>query len=76
MTFKDKHALESLPGEIEQIDVKLAALETELADANLFTENPDRFHAASAEHTKLTQKKAAKEDRWLELEDLREQLGA
>jgi len=52
------------------------ALETELADASLFAKNPDRFHSASAEHTRLTQKKAAKEDRWLELEELREQLGA
>ena len=76
MTFKDKHALESLPGEIEAIDAKLAALETELADASLFAKNPDRFHSASAEHTRLTQKKAVKEDRWLELEELREQLGA
>ena len=76
MTFKDKHALEKLPGEIEAIETRLKALEAELADASLFTRNPDRFHAASAEHARLGEEKSSKEDRWLELEELREQLDA
>ncbi|WP_430430798.1 ABC-F family ATP-binding cassette domain-containing protein [Oceanicaulis sp.] len=74
LSFKDKHALETLPGEIETIEAKLAQLETELADATLFTKNPERFNAATKEHAQLTEDKAAKEERWLELEMLREEI--
>ncbi|WP_424993773.1 ABC-F family ATP-binding cassette domain-containing protein [Oceanicaulis sp.] len=74
LSFKDKHALETLPGEIEQIETKLAQLETELADATLFMKNPERFNAATKEHASLTDDKAAKEERWLELEMLREEI--
>ncbi|PWE18055.1 elongation factor 3 [Marinicauda salina] len=74
MTFRDKHALETLPGEIEAIEARLAELEAELADAQLFTRDPDRFHAATAEHARLAEEKAAKEERWLELEMQREEI--
>lgn len=74
LSFKDKHALETLPGEIEKIEMTLTELETELADANLFMKNPDRFNAATKEHARLTEDKAAKEERWLELEMLREEI--
>ncbi|MAP48285.1 MAG: elongation factor 3 [Oceanicaulis sp.] len=74
LSFKDKHALETLPGEIEKIEATLTELETELADANLFMKNPDRFNAATKEHARLTEDKAAKEERWLELEMLREEI--
>jgi len=74
LSFKDKHALETLPGEIETIEATLAKLETELADATLFTKNPERFNAATKEHARLTEDKEAKEERWLELEMLREEI--
>ncbi|WP_440958738.1 ABC-F family ATP-binding cassette domain-containing protein [Oceanicaulis sp. LC35] len=74
LSFKDKHALETLPGEIEKIEATLAKLETELADPTLFTKNPERFNAATKEHARLTDDKAAKEERWLELEMLREEI--
>lgn len=74
LSFKDKHALETLPGEIETIEDTLAQLETELADPTLFTKNPERFNAATKEHARLTEDKAAKEERWLELEMLREEI--
>jgi len=74
LSFKDKHALDTLPGDIEKIEAKLAALEAELADPALFTQNPERFNTASKEHARLTEDKADKEERWLELEMLREAL--
>lgn len=74
MSFKDKHALETLPGEIEQIEQRMATIETELADAGLFGRDPERFNALSLEHAALGEDKAAKEERWLELEMLREEM--
>ncbi|WBQ12822.1 ATP-binding cassette domain-containing protein [Hyphomonadaceae bacterium BL14] len=74
LSFKDKHALESLPVEIETLTGRITALESELADSGLFTCDHARFEAASAELERLTKKKAEKEDRWLELEMLREEI--
>ena len=74
MSFKDKHALETLPREIEAIEVRLAAIERDLADAGLFSRDPDRFNRLSLDHAALGAQKAEKEERWLELEILRESL--
>ncbi|MGJ3231481.1 MAG: ABC-F family ATP-binding cassette domain-containing protein [Oceanicaulis sp.] len=74
MSFKDKHALQTLPGEIETIEQRMAKIETELADAGLFSRDPTRFNALSLEHAALGEDKAAKEERWLELEMLREEM--
>ncbi len=73
MSFKDKHALETLPGEIEKIEARMAGIEKQLADAGLFSRDPDRFNALSLEHAALGADKAGKEERWLELEMLREE---
>ncbi|MGX6648673.1 ABC-F family ATP-binding cassette domain-containing protein [Maricaulaceae bacterium MS644] len=74
MSFKDKHALETLPGEIEKIGARMAAIEKQLADAGLFSRDPERFNALSLEHAALGADKARKEERWLELEMLREEM--
>ena len=76
MSFKDKHALETLPGEIETLDAEIAAAEAELADAALFSRDPDRFHALTQRHADALRAKAEKEERWLELELLREEIEA
>ena len=75
MSFKDKHALESLPREIEKIEQRMAGIEKELTDAGLFSRNPERFNALSLDHAALGEDKARKEERWLELEMLREEMG-
>jgi len=74
MSFKDKHALETLPSEIEKIEGRMAGIEKELADAGLFSRDPDRFNALSLEHAALGADKARKEERWLDLEMLREEM--
>ncbi len=76
MSFKDKHALETLPGEIEALDAEIAKAEGELADADLFTRDPDRFEAVTSAHAAALQAKGEKEERWLELEMLREEIEA
>ena len=76
LSFKDKHALETLPGEIDALTQKIARLEAELADPALFVRNPERFHAASAELAKASEDREAREERWLELEMLREEIEA
>ena len=76
MTFKDKHALDHLPAEIEALEDAIASAEFELADPQLFTKNPERFNALAASVTANKEELAAKEDRWLELEAMREEIEA
>ncbi len=76
LTFKDKHALETLPGEMETLEETIAGHKDSLADPNLFNSNPAKFQkeadALAAAETAL----AAAEERWLELEMMREELEA
>jgi ATP-binding cassette subfamily F protein uup len=72
--FKEKHALDTLPGRIDALDKELALLEGKLADVSLFSRDPKAFAAASSRHAAAAGEKAAAEEQWLELEMLREEL--
>ena len=74
LSFKDKHALEKLPGEMAALEKAIAAAEEELADPNLFARNGERFNKLAAQVTADKETLAQKEDQWLELEALREEI--
>jgi ATP-binding cassette subfamily F protein uup len=74
MSFKDKHALETLPGDIEKLDADIQALAAALAAPGFYTKDPNGFAAKSKALEAAESKKAAAEERWLELEMLREEL--
>jgi len=74
LSFKEKHALETLPAQIEQLRAKLMKLHAILDDHELYARDPKRFAEATALLAKLEAELAASEDRWLELEMLREEL--
>ncbi|WP_394692951.1 ABC-F family ATP-binding cassette domain-containing protein [Hyphobacterium sp.] len=76
MANKDKYALERLPGEIDSLTTTITKLEAELAAPDLFTKNPDRFAAASKQLAAAQEELDAKENQWLELEALREEIEA
>ncbi|TYC51216.1 ATP-binding cassette domain-containing protein [Rhodobacterales bacterium] len=72
LTFTQQHLLKSLPGEIEKLEARLEALQSEMNDPDLYTKNPDKFAKLSAQITELTGQKDAAEEQWLELEMLNE----
>jgi len=74
LSFKDKHALETLPSRIEELDARICELMARLADANLFTADPNAFQAATDDLARATREKDEAEERWLELEMLREEI--
>ncbi|MFP6696616.1 MAG: ATP-binding cassette domain-containing protein [Alphaproteobacteria bacterium] len=76
LSFKDKHALETLPGEIEDLGTEISALENTLADPNLFGRDPNAFNGASARHGSAIEELAKAEEDWLVLEMRREELEA
>ncbi len=76
LTFKDKHALETLPGDMDALKAKIAEHQKTLADPDLFTSKPDAFKAAISGLEQAETDLATAETRWLELEILREELEA
>jgi ATP-binding cassette subfamily F protein uup len=74
LTFSDRHALEKLPAEIAALEAAIASLQKQLSDTNLYARDPARYHDLSERLAEAEAGRAAREDRWLELEMLREEL--
>jgi len=74
ISFKDKHALETLPGTIAELQKKAQALEAVLADPGLYQRDRAAFERSTAALGELHRQIAAAEERWLELELLREEI--
>ncbi len=75
LSFKEKHALETLPGQIDKLTGEIAQLQLELSDADLFTRSPQRFADVTDRLTSLEAQLQTAEEEWLELEIKREELG-
>jgi ATP-binding cassette subfamily F protein uup len=76
MTFKDKHALETLPERIAGLEAEVAKINRQLSDPNLYGKNPVKFAALSQALTETQAALTAAEEQWLELEMRREELEA
>ena len=74
LSYKDARELADLPGRMEALNKDIAAREAALADPDLYTKNPARFAALTAELDRLRNTLETAELRWLELAELEEQL--
>ena len=74
MTFKDRHALEALPGRIATLQAETARLSGLLADPDLYARNAVRFGEVTQALAAANEALAAAEEQWLTLEMLREEL--
>ncbi len=70
--FKDQHELKTLPARIEKLEKAIVQLKGILEDADLYARDPARFEKASTTLAQAETELAAAEDRWLELEMLRD----
>ncbi|WP_181707394.1 ABC-F family ATP-binding cassette domain-containing protein [Chthonobacter rhizosphaerae] len=75
LSFKDKHALETLPGRIEALTAKAAKLKAELADPALYGTDHGKFSRTANLLANTEAEIASMEEEWLRLEMLREELG-
>ena len=69
LSFTEKHRLEALPAEIARIEAAIGKLEELLGQPNLFTEQPVKFHKATALLIERQEALAMAEAQWLELEE-------
>jgi ATP-binding cassette subfamily F protein uup len=73
--FKEQHDLQRLPGVIEALGKEQAALQKSLADPQLYVRDRVAFERGTARLEALHTELAQAEDRWLELEMKKAELG-
>ncbi|MBY6134638.1 ATP-binding cassette domain-containing protein [Nocardioides marinus] len=69
LSFKEKHRLDALPGEIERLEAEIGKLQELMADPELFTREPVKFKKATEALVERQEKLAAAEEEWLLLEE-------
>lgn len=74
LSYNQQRLLEVLPSEIAELEKQKADTETALADSNLYTDNPERFHQLTADLQKIITAIEEKENQWLEIQMLKEEL--
>jgi ABC transport system ATP-binding/permease protein len=76
LLFKEKHALETLPKTIANLQAEVAKLQTQLDDPLFYARDRAAFEKTTAALGALQLKIATAEEQWLKLEILREELSA
>ena len=74
LSYKEARELDALPGQIEELSAEIAALEARLADPALFARDPEAFKQTAERLEAARQALGDAENRWLALEERREQL--
>jgi ATP-binding cassette subfamily F protein uup len=75
LSFNEKYALETLPGEIAALQETIRAAQEKLADPGLYARDRKAFDEISAKLVAAQGELSTAEDKWLELEILREEIG-
>jgi ATP-binding cassette subfamily F protein uup len=74
LSFHQKHALETLPKEIDALQARIRALHAQLDDPAFYARDPMAFGETTAQLSAAQSQLAAAEEKWLELELLREEI--
>jgi ATP-binding cassette subfamily F protein uup len=72
--FHEQHDLKTLPGRMKELEAKVAKVQAMLDDSGLYARDPALFQKATAALATLQEELSRAEDRWLELEMLREEI--
>ena len=76
LSFKEQHALDTLPAEMAKYEADIAKVTTAMAAPDLFENDPVRFDKLVRLLGQTQEKLDKAEERWLELEEKREALNA
>ncbi len=74
LSYKDQRELDLLPEKIAKLQVKIDQLQTKMADPTLYERQPEVFQKASDDLTATQDALDIAETRWLELEEMKEDL--
>lgn len=76
LSYNQQRLLEILPGKISELEKQIGDTEATLSDSSLYTENPEKFDALTKQLEELKAELEKSENQWLEIEMLRESIGA
>ena len=68
LTFKEQHALKTLPETMAKLEAEIAKLAGKVGDGDLYARDQTAFNAATARMGMAQAELAAAEEKWLELE--------
>ena len=74
LSFKQQYALDNLPKEIAELEKTIAKYQAKLGEDNFYTKDPKGFNKINDAVTDLQNKLAVKEEEWLEVEMIKEEL--
>lgn len=74
LSYKETRLLDDLAMRMPKLTADIAKLETQLADPDLYTRDPDGFARITVRHDALCAELAGAEETWLELEMKKEEL--
>ncbi len=74
LSFKEQHALATLPAKMEELKVKRTKLQALLDDPELYSKDAAKFAKASEMFAAVESELSAAEEQWLELEIKREEI--
>ncbi len=75
LSYKHQRALENLPGEIDRLEKTIARYQSKLGETDFYAKDPDGFHRVNKAMESAITDLSAREEQWLELEMMREELG-
>lgn len=76
LSYNQQRLLEILPGKISELEKQIGDTEAALSNSSLYTENPEKFDALTKQLEELKAELEKSENQWLEIEMLRESIGA
>ncbi len=76
LSYNQQRLLEILPDKISELEKQIGDTEAALSDSSLYTENPEKFDALTKQLEELKAELEKSENQWLEIEMLRESIGA
>jgi ATP-binding cassette subfamily F protein uup len=74
LSFHEKHALQTLPAEIAALEAHIRDLQQRLDDPHFYARDPAAFNQTAADLASRQAELSAAEQRWLDLEILREEI--
>lgn len=74
LSFNEKHALDTLPGEMAALQTRIATLQKKLDDPQFYARDRAGFDKVSSDLAQAHDALAKAEEKWLELEILREEI--
>ena len=76
LSYKDGYELSILPEKISKLEKRLHLLEEDLKDTDLYHKDVKKFNAITTEITTIKQDLSVKEERWLQLQILNEEINS